>query len=43
MKADYWADACWSSRKKTHFILKEKMYFLPKTNFGLLSQIKKSQ
>jgi hypothetical protein len=41
--ADPWADAYWSSRKKTPFILKEKMHFLLKTNFGLLSHIKNSQ
>jgi len=43
MLADRCADAYWSSRKKTPFILKEKIYFLLKTNFGLLSQIKESQ
>jgi hypothetical protein len=43
MLTDCWADAYWSSRKKTPFTLKEKIYFLLKTNFGLLIQIQKSQ
>jgi hypothetical protein len=43
MLTDHWADAYWSSRKKTPFILKENIHFLLKMNFGLLIQIKKSQ